>query len=73
MIIFKGDKIGNFDGRSKQIEVRLSDSKNSLRDLIIGGGLSLVGICYLAITSFRNGAQGFQESEIKTMKELDLI
>ena len=73
MIIYKGGPIDNLKGASKGIDVRFSDSKNGLRDVLIGGGLVLIGVVYLAVTAFRNGAQAFDQAEYDTMDELGLF
>lgn len=73
MIIYKSGPIDNLKGASKYIDVRFSDSKNGLRDILIGGGLVLMGVAYLTVTSFRNGAQAFESAEYDTMDELGLF
>ena len=73
MIIYKGGPIDNLKGESKDIDVRFSDSKNGLRDVLIGGGLVLIGVAYLTVTAFRNGAQEFEQAEYDTMDELGLF
>ena len=74
MIIYKSGPITDPKTNiSKDIGVRFSNSKNGLRDMLIGGGLTLVGIAYLTITSFRNGAQAFEDAEVNTLDELDLL
>lgn len=73
MIIYKGGPIDNLKGASKSIDVRFSDSKNGLRDVLIGGGLMLIGVVYLTVTAFRNGAQAFDQAEYDTMDELGLF
>lgn len=59
-------------GETKDIVVTALTSKN-LRDFLIGGGIVLVGISYLAISSFRNGANAFEEAEYKTLESLNLF
>lgn len=73
MIIYKGGPIDNLKGASKSIDVRFSDSKNGLSDVLIGGGLMLIGVVYLTVTAFRNGAQAFDQAEYDTMDELGLF
>lgn len=73
MIIYKSGPIDNLKGASKDIDVRFSDSKNGLRDVLIGGGLVLIGVVYLTVTAFRNGAQAFDQAEYDTMDELGLF
>lgn len=59
-------------GESKGIVVTALNSKN-IRDFMIGGGIALIGITYLALSAFRNGANAFEEAEYKTLEELDLF
>lgn len=74
MIMYKGGPIINpKTNRSENVNVRLSNSKNGLKDLLIGGGLVLAGMAYLTITTFRNGAQAFEDAEVNTLDNLDLL
>lgn len=73
MIIYKSGPISTFDGKSKDIDVKLSNSKHGLRDILIGGGVTLAGIAYLTIMSFINGAKAFEDAEYNTMEELGLF
>ena len=41
-------------GETKDIVVNAL-SKRSLRDILIGGGIIMVGITYLTISTFKNG------------------
>lgn len=59
-------------GETKDIVVTALTSKN-LRDFLIGGGIALIGISYLAISSFRNGANAFEEAEYETLESLNLF
>ncbi len=59
-------------GETKDIVVTALTSKN-LRDILIGGGIALIGVSYLAISSFRNGANAFEEAEYKTLESLNLF
>lgn len=59
-------------GKSKDIIVNAFTSKN-LKDILIGGGIVLVGIGYLTLSAFKNGANAFEEAEYKTLEELDLF
>lgn len=54
-------------GKSKDIIVNAFTSKN-LKDILIG-----VGIGYLTLSAFKNGANAFEEAEYKTLEELDLF
>lgn len=74
MIMYKGGPIINpKTNRSENVNVRLSNSKNGLKDLLIGGGLVLAGMACLTITAFRNGAQAFEDAEVDTLDNLDLL
>lgn len=59
-------------GESKDILVTTLNSK-TIRNFLIGGGIVLVGISYLALSTFRNGANAFEEAEYKTLEALDLF
>ncbi|NBH27732.1 hypothetical protein D3Z60_18590 [Lachnospiraceae bacterium] len=59
-------------GETKDIVVTTLTSKN-LRDFLIGGGIVLMGISYLALSAFRNGANAFEEAEYKTLESLNLL
>lgn len=58
-------------GNSKDILVKCKP--NSLKDILIGCSLVAVGIAYLTVTSFKNGANAFEEAEYNALKELDLF
>ena len=73
MINFKHGTITNTEtGMTKDIVVKAA-CPNSLRDTIIGGSIILVGIAYLTITAFKNGAKAFDAAECKTLSELRLL
>lgn len=59
-------------GESKDIIVNALSQK-SLKDILIGGGIVMVGITYIALSTFRNGAWAFEEAEYKTLEELGLF
>lgn len=59
-------------GESKDIIVNAIASKN-LKDVLIGGGIVLVGVVYLTLSTFKNGANVFEEAEYETLKELNLF
>ena len=48
-------------------------SKDSLRDICIGGGIVLIGLTYLALATFKNGAMAFEMAEYETLEELGLL
>lgn len=59
-------------GKSKDIVVSVFSKKN-IKDILIGGCITMVGITYLTLSTFKNGANEFEKAEFKTLKELDLI
>ena len=50
-----------------------SASPNNLKDILIGGGIVLVGITYLTTAAFRNGAKKYEDAELQTLSNLDLL
>ena len=72
MIKFKQGYIANMDGESKDIIVKAA-LPNKLKDIVIGGAISLVGIAYLTYTTFRNGSAAFEQAECETMEDLDIF
>lgn len=60
-------------GMSKDIVINAL-SKESLKDILIGGGIVMVvGITYLALSTFKNGAKAFETAEYETLESLDLF
>lgn len=43
------------------------------KDILIGGGIVMVGITYLALSTFKNGAKAFETAEYETLESLDLF
>lgn len=72
MIKFKQGELKNMEGTIKDIVVK-STTPNKFKDMLIGGGIVLVGIAYLTITAFRYGSEKFEEAEYKTMVNLGII
>lgn len=73
MINFKQGSITNpKTGVTKDIVVK-AVAPNNLKDIIIGGGMVLVGIVYLTLTAFKNGSRKFEAAECKTLSDLDLM
>lgn len=73
MIKFKQGWISNDKtGVTKDIVVKAA-APNTLRDTLIGGGMVLIGITYLTVTAFKNGAKKFDDAEFQTLSELGLI
>lgn len=59
-------------GESKDIVVSFCNFKN-FKDILIGGGIVLIGIAYLTLSTFKNGSEAFEDAEFKTLDELDLF
>lgn len=59
-------------GMSKDIVINAL-SKESLKDILIGGGIVMVGITYLALSTFKNGAKAFETAEYEILESLDLF
>lgn len=73
MIKFKQGTIGNPNtGVSKDVIVKAA-SPNSLKDVLIGGGMVLVGIAYLTTTAFKNGSKTYEEAEMQVFEDLELF
>lgn len=72
MIKFKQGCLYTTSGEAKDIIVKAA-TPNTIKDMLIGGGLVLVGITYLTVTAFRNGSRKFEEAEFNAMSELGLI
>lgn len=53
----------------KDIEVE-TVPVNSLKDALIGGGLALLGIAYIAITSFKNGSKAYGIAETNALRDV---
>ena len=72
MIKLNRGQISNYDGKTKDIIVKTM-SPNKFKDILIGGGLTLLGITYLTVSAFKNGVEKYENAELKTMNELGLI
>lgn len=73
MIKSKFGPITNFEtGMSKDIVIN-DLSKESLKDILIGGGIVTIGISHLALSTFKNGARAFETAEYETLESLDLF
>lgn len=59
-------------GERKQIVVNVFNQKG-IKNLLIGGGITIFGITYIAISQFRNGAYSYEEAEYKTLENLELF
>lgn len=72
MIKFKQGYLKNQDGVQKDIIVKAA-ATNGLKDVLIGGGLVVVGIAYLTYTAFKRGSKAFEIAEFNTMVDLGII
>lgn len=73
MIKFKEGYIKNNEtGEQKDVIVK-SVLPANVRDLLIGGGIVLVGIAYLTVLSFKKGARTYEQAEYDTLDSLDLF
>ena len=73
MIKFKQGSITNVKtGVAKDIVVK-AVTPNNLRDILIGGGMVLVGIVYLTTTAFKNGSKKYEEAEMNVFADLNLF
>lgn len=72
MIKFKQGWIETNEGVRKDIVVK-AKAPNSLKDMLIGGGITLIGITYLTVSAFKNGSKMFSEAESQTMDDLGLF
>ena len=73
MIKFNCGWIGDSKTGAKKDIVVKAATPNTLRDALIGGGLILVGVTYLTVTAFKNGAKRFDDAPWKTLDDLGLL
>ena len=65
--------IGNdTTGARKDIVVK-AVAPNTLKDALIGGCLTLIGITYLTVTAFKHGTNKYEAAEFQTLTDLDLL
>lgn len=73
MIKFKQGSVTNpKTGVTTDIVVK-APTTNKVRDILIGGGLILVGVTHLTRTAFRRGAVAYEVAEFVALKDADLI
>lgn len=73
MVKFKQGTITNPEtGVSKDVIVK-AVAPNNLKDVLIGGGMVLVGIAYLTTTAFKNGSKKYEEVEMQVFEDLELF
>lgn len=72
MIKFIQGQITTKEGISKDVVVKAA-TPNTLKDMLIGGGITLIGITYLTVTAFRKGADAFDVAKLRTLHDLGLL
>ncbi len=73
MIKMSFGAIGNYKtGKWEDVVVK-AVLPNSVKDILIGGGMMLAGAAYLAVKAFKNGARAYEEAEMNTLKKQGLI
>jgi hypothetical protein len=73
MIKFKMGSVESTEtGQIEDIVVK-STSPNSLKDIVIGGIAVIVGIGYIAVSAFKNGAKAMETAELKALDACGLI
>lgn len=73
MIKFKQGTITNpGTGVTKDVIVKAA-APNKLKDILVGGGMVMMGIAYLTVTAFRHGSEKYEEAELQTFSDLDLF
>lgn len=73
MIKFKQGWVGTTDGANKVDILVKSTLPNKVWDIVIGGGLILTGVCYLAVTAFKNGAEAYEIAETQGLKAIGVL
>ena len=73
MIKFKCGGVANPGTDEYKDVIVKAAAPNSLKDILIGGGITLVGITYLAVTAFKNGAKAHDAAELQALMDLHLI
>lgn len=69
---FKQGWIGNNDGRRKDIIVT-TKFPNRMSDIMIGGALIVAGVLHLTTAAFKHGSEAYEEAELETLGDLDLL
>ena len=73
MIKYKQGWITNpTTGITKDIVVK-SATPNKFKDIVIGGGMVLMGIIYLTTTAFKHGSEALESAEHETLSSLGLL
>ena len=72
MIKFTRGWIRNDEGVTKDIVVKAL-LPNKAKDILIGAVLIGLGVTHLTISAFKNGAEHYEEAELKTLDDLGLL
>lgn len=73
MIKMNFGSVGNYEtGKYEDIIVK-ANWPNSLKDVLIGGGLIAAGAIYLAMSAFKNGAKAYEKAEFDVLEKQGLI
>ena len=72
MIKFKRGCIETYEGLRKDIIVK-AFLPNKAKDIFIGTVLIVAGVAHLTTSAFKNGAEHFEEAEMKTLDDLGLL
>lgn len=59
-------------GVSKDIVVNCF-SKDNAKSILIGAGITLIGVAYMGFSCFKNGARAFETEEYNTLEALHLF
>lgn len=73
MIKFKQGSVTNpKTGATTDVVVK-APTTNKVKDILIGGGLILVGVIHLTRTAFQRGAAAYEVAEFNALMNADLI
>ena len=59
-------------GESKDIVINCL-SKGNVKSILIGAGITLIGVAYMGFSCFKNGARAFEIEEYETLDALHLF
>lgn len=73
MLKFNGGSVTNPKTNiTKEIILKVK-GPNNLKDLMIGSSITILGITYLTISAFKNGAETFLNAENKALVDADIM
>ena len=67
----QGFVINETTGKRQNIVVK-SIAPNTVKDMLIGGGMVLMGVAYLTVKAFKNGAQKYEDAEFQALCDAGL-